>query len=123
MTLLEFLNHRAERTHQLKIARMKFRHHMIDARGWVGIGVYLMAIMDLWMIVLFPELRADEFFKAVSMLIIGTGFINGVVSWAYSATKAGGELADRNADLVERQTRQQGPTGNSDDPIHTQEEN
>lgn len=75
-----------------------------DARGWIGLGAFFLTVMVLWMLAVFPDLRQDEFFKTIATLIIGTGFINGVVSWAYSATKSGGELADRNAALVERQT-------------------
>lgn len=35
-----------------------------------------------------------------SLAICTRDFINGVVSWAYSATKGGGELAEHNATLV-----------------------
>lgn len=74
-----------------------------DARGWIGIGIYSLTVMVLWMLAAFPELRRDEFFKTIATLIIGTGFVNGVVSWAYSATKAGGELAETNAAIVQQQ--------------------
>ena len=72
-----------------------------DGRGWIGIGVFFLVIMILWMIAAFPELRKDDFFQSIAILIVGTGFINGVVAWAYSATKQGGELADRAANIVE----------------------
>lgn len=75
---------------------------MPDARGWIGIGVYSLSIMVLWMYAAFPDLRNDDHFKAIMTLIVGTGFVNGVVSWAYAATKGGSELADRNAAIVEK---------------------
>lgn len=73
-----------------------------DARGWIGVGVFLLTIMVLWMIAKIPELRHDEFFKVLATAIVLTGFIQGVVGWAYTATKQGGELADKNATLVEK---------------------
>lgn len=91
-----------------------------DARGWIGIGVYSLTVMVLWMLAAFPELRQDEFFKTIATLIIGTGFVNGVVSWAYSATKGGGELAEKNAAIVERKA--EAPTGYPHDPVHVTEE-
>lgn len=74
-----------------------------DARGWIGIGGFTLTVMVLWMLAAFPDLRQDEFFKTIATAIIITGFINGPLSWAYSATKSGGELADRNADIVQQQ--------------------
>lgn len=73
-----------------------------DARGWIGIGIYSLCIMVLWMYAAYPSLRGDDHFKALMTLIVGTGFINGVVSWAYAATKGGGELAEKNAAIVQR---------------------
>jgi hypothetical protein len=90
-----------------------------DARGVIGLGVFLLTVMVLWMLAVFPELRQDEFFKTIATLIIGTGFVNGVVSWAYSATKGGGELADKNADIVKKQA--ESPTGTPADPTYTKD--
>lgn len=73
----------------------------IDARGWVGISVFALTVMVLWMVAVFPELRQDEFFKVLATAIVLTGFVQGVVGWAYTATKQGGELAERAATLVE----------------------
>lgn len=80
-----------------------------DARGWVGIGIFTLTVMVLWMLVAFPELRHDEYFKTISTAIVLTGFVNGVVSWAYSATKTGGDLAGVNADIVKRQANASPP--------------
>ncbi|MEA1071299.1 hypothetical protein [Sphingomonas sp. LY160] len=83
----------------------------IDARGWIGLGVFLLVVMLLWMMAAFPALRNDEFFKTIATLIIGTAFVNGVVSWAFAATKQGGELADRNATIIENQQAPPPPPG------------
>ena len=72
-----------------------------DARGAIGIGVYLLVMMVFALMAWKSELRQDEFFKTVSTLIVGA-FIKDVVAWAYSATKGGGELAERNAAIVEQ---------------------
>lgn len=81
----------------------------IDARGWIGIAVFILTIMVLWMIAKIPELRKDDFFKVLATAIVLTGFIQGVVGWAYTATKQGGELAQKAADIV-----QQSATANAD---------
>lgn len=78
-----------------------------DARGWIGIGVFALTIMLLRMMK-DPEIRGDEFFQTIATVIIATGW-GSVVSWAYAATKGGGELADKNADLV----KQAMPNGNA----------
>lgn len=78
-----------------------------DARGWIGIGVYGLSVMVLWMYAAYPDLRHDDHFKTIMTLIVGTAFVNGMVSWAYAATKGGGELAEKNAAIVE-QTAQKG---------------
>lgn len=74
----------------------------IDARGWIGIAVFILTVMVLWMIAKIPELRHDEFFKVIATAIVLTGFVNGIVNWGFSSTKQGGELAATNAAIVEQ---------------------
>lgn len=88
----------------------------IDARGWIGIGVYTLSVMVLWMYAAFPDLRSDDHFKAIMTLIVGTGFVNGVVSWAYAATKGGGELAERNATIIQKQAEAMPPISEEPKP-------
>jgi hypothetical protein len=78
------------------------RMQLPDARGWVGLSVFVLTVMVLWMVAAFPELRHDEFFKVLATAIVLTGYVGGPVGWAYSATKQGGELAERNASIVEQ---------------------
>lgn len=72
-----------------------------DARGWIGLGSFSLTVGVLLILVWGPaDLRKDDFFQAVAMLIIG-GFAKDVLGWAYQATKAGGELAEKNAAIVQ----------------------
>ena len=70
-----------------------------DARGWIGLGVFAISIMLIWMMHNSRELREDEFFQTIATVIISNGLM-AVVAWAYAATKGGGELADKNAAIV-----------------------
>lgn len=69
-----------------------------DARGWIGIGVFALSVMLLWMMK-DRGLREDEFFQTITTVIVSNGLM-AVISWAYAATKGGGELADKNAAIV-----------------------
>lgn len=73
-----------------------------DARGWIGLGTFILTVAVLMLLVGFPDLRADEFFKTIATLIVGA-YIKDVVGWAYSATKSGGEIAASNARAIEGQ--------------------
>ncbi|MEC3912203.1 hypothetical protein U5A82_17490 [Sphingobium sp. CR2-8] len=74
-----------------------------DARGWIGIGSYGLVVLVILLIWADRTLLNNDFFKVIATAIVLTGWNGGPLSWAYSATKSGGELADRNADLVQRQ--------------------
>jgi len=79
-----------------------------DSRGWIGAGAFALAVVVLAMLAADPALRGDEFFKTIATLIVGA-FIKDVVAWAYAATKGGGELTDRNADIVRKQAEASPP--------------
>lgn len=89
-----------------------------DARGWIGIGVFLLTVMVFVMTATIPALRENEYFKTLGTLVVGA-FIKDVVSWAYAATKGGGELAERNATIVEKQAAT--PAGTPADPLSVTE--
>lgn len=88
-----------------------------DSRGWVGISVVGLTVMVLWMVAAFPELRQDEFFKVLATAIVITGFIQGVVGWAYTATKQGGELADKAASIVQQKATEAAPAAAIGDQV------
>jgi hypothetical protein len=74
-----------------------------DARGWIGLGCYLLVVILLAMMWADKTLLRDDFFKVIATAIILTGWNQGPVGWAYQATKSGGELADKNAEIVKQQ--------------------
>lgn len=80
-----------------------------DARGWIGIGSYMLVVLIIVLIWADRTLLNNDFFKVIATAIILTGWNGGPLSWAYAATKSGGELADRNAALVERQAEASPP--------------
>lgn len=80
--------------------------YLPDARGWIGLGVFALAIMLLWMMKEDRSLREDEFFQTIATVIISNGLM-AVVAWAYSATKGGGEQAEVNARIAESVVAQQ----------------
>jgi hypothetical protein len=86
-----------------------------DARGWIGIGSFTLTVATLAMILFDRTLLRDDFFKVIATAIILNGWNSGPLAWAYAATKSGGELADRNASLVERHATS--PTGTPTDPV------
>lgn len=73
-----------------------------DARGWIGVGVFAISIMLIWMMTE-KELREDEFFQTIATVIISNGLM-AVVAWAYAATKGGGEQADNMANIARTAT-------------------
>ncbi|MEG3086195.1 hypothetical protein [Sphingomonas sp. PB4P5] len=91
-----------------------------DARGWIGIGSYSLVVLVIVLVWADRTLLNNDFFKVIATALVLTGWNGGPLSWAYAATKSGGELADRNATLVEKQAAI--PTGKPGDPLHTVEE-
>lgn len=81
----------------------------IDARGWVSIASFALVIILLAMMWIDKDLLKDDFFKTIATALIVTAWLNGPVGWAFQATKAGGELADANKDLVRKQAEASPP--------------
>lgn len=71
-----------------------------DARGWIGLGCFVLVLIVLAMIAVDKTLLDNNAFLVLATAIVITGWANGPVGWAYQATKGGGELADKNADLI-----------------------
>jgi hypothetical protein len=72
-----------------------------DARSLIGIGIFALVIMLLWMMKEDRGLREDEFFQTIATVIVSNGLM-AVVAWAYAATKGGGEQAAKNAVIAEK---------------------
>ena len=94
-----------------------------DARGWIGLGCFVMALLVLGMILFDRKLLESDAFLILATAIIITGWVQGPVGWAYQATKAGGELADKNADIIKERAAVDAragaaPSGTPGDPVH-----
>lgn len=83
--------------------------HPSDARGWIGFGCFVMALIVLAMIAFDRSLLKEDAFLILATAIIITGWVNGPVGWAYQATKGGGELAEANAAIVKKQAEASPP--------------
>lgn len=75
-----------------------------DARGWIGLGCFILVIIILSMIAVDKSLLEIDAFLILATAIVITGWVNGPVGWAYQATKGGGELAESNARIAEKAT-------------------
>ncbi len=105
-----------------------------DARGWIGLGCFIMALIVLTMIYFDRALLESDAFLILATAIIITGWVQGPVGWAYQATKGGGELADANAEIIKQRAATDAgaaphalndtdrPTGAPGDPVHTTNE-
>lgn len=71
-----------------------------DARGWIGLGCFVLVLVVLAMIAIDKELLNNNAFLVLASAIVLTGWNQGPVGWAYQATKSGGELADKQADII-----------------------
>lgn len=80
-----------------------------DARGYIGLGSYLLVVLILVLILVDHTLLDNDFFKVIATAIILTGWNNGPVSWAYSSTQSGGDMAARNQTLIEQQAKASPP--------------
>lgn len=72
-----------------------------DARGWIGVGCYVLVLIILCMMWTDKGLLKDDFFKLLATAIVLTGWNNGPVGWAYQATQSGGEAAKSSARIAE----------------------
>jgi len=93
-----------------------------NARDWIGLGSFALTVMVLWMMKTDRALREDEFFQTIATAIITMGFLGGPVSWAYAATKGGGEAAESSARIAEKAAEAtvkaaSGPSGTRNDPL------
>ena len=72
-----------------------------DARGWIGLGCFILAVFVLVLAASDKTLLDNNAFLVLATAIIITGWVNGPVGWAYQATKSGGEAAESSARIAE----------------------
>jgi hypothetical protein len=90
--------------------------HPSDARGWIALGCFLLAVFVFCMILFDRKLLDSDAFLILATAIIITGWVQGPVGWAYQATKGGGELADANAEIVKKQAEASPPIAEEPKP-------
>lgn len=86
-----------------------------DARGWIAVGCFILVLVVLAMVAIWPWLLKVDAFLILATAIVITGWVQGPVGWAYQATKSGGDLAERNSETVAAQA--QGATNNAATPF------
>ena len=89
-----------------------------DARGWIGLGCFALAVFVLAMAFLDRALLDNNAFLVLATAIVITGWVNGPVGWAYQATKGGGEAAESSARIAEQAAKAALPPP-TDDPMST----
>lgn len=75
--------------------------HPIDARGWIGLGCYILVLIVLGMMWADKAMIKDEFFKVIATAIVLNGWGSGPVGWAYQSTKSGNEMAASSQRIAE----------------------
>jgi hypothetical protein len=75
--------------------------HPGDARGWIGLGCWVLVIVIFAMILFDRSLLDSDAFLILATAIVITGWVQGPVGWAYQATKQGGEMAESSARIAE----------------------
>ena len=75
---------------------------MPDARGWIGLGCFILVCGIFFLIREQPQLLNNDAFLILATAIITTGWVGGPVGWAYQATKSGGEAAESSARIAEQ---------------------
>lgn len=73
----------------------------LDSRGWIAVGCFVLVLVILLMIAIDRTLLESDAFLILATAVVITGWVQGPVGWAYQATKQGGDLAERNATLLE----------------------
>ena len=84
-----------------------------NSRGWIAIGVFAIAVMCLLMM-RDAEMRQDEFFQNVSLIIITNGLIL-IVNWAFGSSEASEQQAK---DAVGGKTKPVEIVNDKQHPIH-----
>lgn len=75
--------------------------HLPDARGYIAIASFALCVMVIWIMKEDATVREDEFFQTIATILVANGWMS-VVAWAFQATKSGGELAEKNQQIVDR---------------------
>lgn len=88
-----------------------------DARGYIALGSWLLVVFIFLLIKEERELLESDAFLILATAVVITGWCQGPVTWAFGSNKTSGELAERNAGIVERQAEFSNAPGDSPQPV------
>jgi len=88
-------------------------------RGWLTIGAWVLFVYVISLVAFVPDLDKSQLFTALASGVAGA-ILRDVFGMWTASTKAGSELASKAMDTLHNQSS--GPSGNSNDPVHTVEE-
>lgn len=66
-----------------------------DQRGWMAMGMYAMSGWVLWLARPLNGAEPSEFFKTLASAVVVTGFLNGVLGFLYTSSKATAEAREQ----------------------------
>lgn len=66
-----------------------------DTRGWMALGLFSMTAWVLWLARPIGGAEPSEFFKILAQAVVITGFINGVLGFLYTSSKATAEAREQ----------------------------
>lgn len=80
-----------------------------DQRGWMAMGLFGLTAWVLWLARPLNGAEPSEFFKILAQAVVITGFINGVLGFLYTSSKATAEAreqAGKALDIAHAATRE-----------------
>jgi hypothetical protein len=60
---------------------------MPDARGMIAVGLFALVFYIISLLAFVPTIAANELFKTIATLIVGTAFVSGVVTFYFGSSK------------------------------------
>lgn len=64
-----------------------------NGRGLTGAATFSLTVMIILLMVEYPELREDEFFKVIATALVLTGFVNSVIPFFYGQNQLNSEAS------------------------------
>lgn len=59
-----------------------------DSHGWLAVAIISLVFYIITLLAFVPSLQDNELFKTLATVIVGSGFIGGVIAYFYSNSKS-----------------------------------